>query len=378
MERVLLCGAMHAPHLTCVTEPSSAPPPAVRRVISWAWSDHTSASTTNAASMATDHARRGELPIALKRTSGFAALLHSVQSAVAHTSGACDVAYVLALGAANVSICDVISQKVRTIHGGPIPCAVLPAGPPRTSPANSSSTPRPCSAAVGAPALLRAGSVYVVDPRSRLSTASLATIWRLIRDTVARDAVGKSRTARARARVAYFSAMGAWHRFLLDVIVLPLGVKQALYLDADALVQRSLAELWAAADAHPYAPAVVAARATADTWWRKEYRGVAAASLGRWGLQPRHTFNNGVMLLNLTCWCERRVIERMAAVAAHHAHTERLWAADATGNQVVTNLALAKDVYRVGSHFNARVRSEQTTAAICHGLSCFEHVRHQP
>ena len=218
------------------------------------------------------------------------------------------VAYVIGLSPANLSFC----EHVRVHHRMPIDCQMLPlaVAPPPAQ--------HQCTAALGVNRIssLRAGTVYLVDPAKCLSNGSLASIHGIISDIGIRDSHTSSDSA---ARTQYFGEQGSWYRFVLDEIMLPLGVHQALYLDVDALMQADVTAIWQAADMHLDAPAIVAARASNDSWWRKEYHGVRPAALRKWGLVPKRTFNNGVMLINLETWCKINAFQRMAAVARHHA-----------------------------------------------------------
>ena len=275
------------------------------------------------------------------------------------------------MSSANLSLCEHLRNQIHSTEGKAIDCQMLPAvserpHQQRCTAAMSASTTADASAVVKSG--LRAGTLYLIAPETRVSSNSMAMVRRIIRSITTHDA---GRTSDSALRTQYFGTEGAWYRFLLDEIALPLGVHQALYLDGDALMQGDVTQMWQAADAHRNAAAIVAARSSRDTWWRKEYAGVRPGALRKWGLQPNRTFNNGVMLLNLETWCKLKALERMSAIVIHHTQVERLWSAKATSDQVVVNLALASEVYRVSPNFNTRVHSEQSGASICHGIICF-------
>ena len=154
-------------------------------------------------------------------------------------------------------------------------------------------------------------------------------------------------------------------RFIADRLLLPYGIRTALYLDADTCVRASLQPLFDAASQPPEVALVVAhvpsSRLKVSTW--SASNGFVSAEQRalirtRWGFNSSvDQFYNGVFVLNLVPWCKRRLFARMCQVASFHATQTPLFRRVGGFNQAFMEVAAAGHTRFIGKEYNCRSKT---------------------
>ena len=174
--------------------------------------------------------------------------------------------------------------------------------------------------------------------------------------------------------------LGTWYRYIAHQILLPLGVRNALYLDADTCVVGDVAPLFSANDS----AAIVAARRERDEWLLRKWIRARAVNfkeverlfgfhLGNSRVFTR-TFNAGVLLLNLGPYCQHGIWERIQMLAHHHATVERLFGPLDTTREINDNNAIEivsfNSNHFVGAEYNCRLPSSYRGLTTKGGRRC--------
>jgi len=174
-------------------------------------------------------------------------------------------------------------------------------------------------------------------------------------------------------------------RLVADRLLMPFGVTNVLYLDADTCVRASLSPLLLHVQQQRHAVVAAKRYPNGTTWdWDVPNRSkmVLAPELElihrHWGFnRTRHQFNAGVMLISLRAWCRRRLFTRITEVARYHAQVHRLFQKVGGSNQPYVEVALAKYVHLVDQRWNCRPRwgarpgaDNQSECFINHHRSC--------
>ena len=237
-----------------------------------------------------------------------------------------------------------------------INCTLLP-------PTRATATSEPCS--LGKPHL-QPGVLYLVDARQAVGAAGAAQLVAFIQAVP----IVLGGTHRINRQDLYAMAMVNNLRFVLDRLLLGLGVRQALYLDCDTCVgEGDLKTLFAS---NWSAPLVVAAReahglkASWNAWNHMESARLERLRLD-WGFDRRvHQFNAGVLLLNTLPYCIHGFFSRMVEVAHYLIRTRVLAGARLNGfNQAFVELAAAAVAHRVGQRWNCRGATRGTKRSAC-------------
>ena len=150
-------------------------------------------------------------------------------------------------------------------------------------------------------------------------------------------------------------------RYVLDKLLLPQGVRQALYLDCDTCIQArtNISAFFAASDS----AAIVAAhrRIILDKrylhggmqWPEYNFNKTDMALMERrWGFHsPREQgFNAGVLMINTRPFCRENIFGIMLEVGRFHAYVEPLWRL--SGNQAIAEVASARYIGIVNGSWN--------------------------
>lgn len=162
------------------------------------------------------------------------------------------------------------------------------------------------------------------------------------------------RTSGSRPDLALFAAQ-AWFRYVAYGALLPLGVRRAIYLDGDTLVQASLGPLFSTRLAGPHAFAC-AARCLRDPYRNTERIMFRLPFVAAWGFthQSRQTANTGVVVMDLLRSCEGRVPVQLAKVARAAAKGDLWDRRSGTFDQPVAEIALARNISFVDPRWNCR------------------------
>ena len=159
--------------------------------------------------------------------------------------------------------------------------------------------------------------------------------------------------------------LGAWFRYIADQLLLPLGVRQLLYLDLDTCILGDLAPMFTANES---VPLVVAPRSD-DFWrqrqflWNRVYNRTAARVQFGFELGDKQRpkgFNNGVMQLNLVPYCRAGMwgrLKRLARLQAHAQTRVLKWPheIDEMGDNTAIEIVASGDhVHYVGREYNCR------------------------
>ena len=179
---------------------------------------------------------------------------------------------------------------------------------------------------------------------------------------------------------------GTWFRYIAHRILIPLGVRRALYLDGDTCSIRPLQGLFRIAR-NVTAPLVVSRRAVPQwklRYWLAEKGTDVKVASTRWGFESWrddevHMFNSGVMLMNLQAYCLADIWGRMRSLAHHHATVSRLFGPLDTVKEFGDNQAIeivgAAHSHMVGTEWNCRHSSAlKSLRAVDTGRPC--HIRH--
>jgi|EP00900_Chrysochromulina_parva_P012198 hypothetical protein len=184
--------------------------------------------------------------------------------------------------------------------------------------------------------------------------------------------------------------IGAWLRYLAHFVLLPVGIKQALYLDADTCVIRpEVVDIFTIDESVP----LVVSRRAVPTWklrfWldekftdlqvaRKLFGFMAPWGPSRNNTDEIHMFNNGVMMMNLLPYCVADIWGRMRNLTHHHATMSRIFGPldrvkELGDNQVIE---LVGGIYSrmVGTEWNCRHYSSMKTLRSQKGAPC--RIRH--
>lgn len=191
-------------------------------------------------------------------------------------------------------------------------------------------------------------------------------------------------------RKAWYGAalgLGTWYRYVADRILLPLGVRQALYLDGDTCVLRDLMPMFTLNDT---AALVVARRESSAASQFDHYKamgfnfGTAKKVFGFPGFAKHGAlvnalaFNAGVLLINLASYCEQDVWGAMMRMAHRHATKQRMFGPlneinDFSDNDLLFVVGAAKAHY-VGPEWNCRLAAAYNDRKLSSGTYC--RIRH--
>ena len=191
---------------------------------------------------------------------------------------------------------------------------------------------------------------------------------------------------RNRAASSYGTALGfgTWYRYIAHRLLMPVGVRQALYLDADACVLGDVTPMFTA---NTSAPLIVARRENADVIERTRFRkrGVNFKVVKQlWGWQQgtapgtTRSFNAGVLVMNLLPYCLQDVWGQMRFLAHYHATVERLFGPLDNSQEIGDNHAVETVTYNsshyVGAEYNCRLAYEFHAPVAKNGADC--RIRH--
>lgn len=180
--------------------------------------------------------------------------------------------------------------------------------------------------------------------------------------------------------------LGAWYRYLAPKLLLPVGIRYALYLDADTCAVGKISDLFSVAR-NVSSPLVVARREAPWTLMKQRLQ----ASFFDTALGSKHykfpgygpkllnaMFNNGVMLINLLQFCAKGLWEQMQGLARHHAMRSRVWgpldAIKEFGDNQVIEVVGAAHSHHVGAEWNCRHYSSLRTLKTQGNVRC--RIRH--
>uniref|UniRef100_A0A7S4C085 Nucleotide-diphospho-sugar transferase domain-containing protein n=1 Tax=Chrysotila carterae TaxID=13221 RepID=A0A7S4C085_CHRCT len=212
-------------------------------------------------------------------------------------------------------------------------------------------------------AALRANTVYL---GTFVPDARLDALQRYISRAHQDDAVGSAHPLLTSPE----AALGNNFRLLADKLALSLGVRQALYLDADACVTGPLHGIF---EANTTMPIVAASRGPAklstleNTSEYYMYSAEARPLLSRmWGFNDaaRQSFNAGVMLINAIPFCVHDILGRVLHVAEVHSSVPaaKNITKSSSPNNAFIELAAAGLCHHVPLRYNCRSREQVDTS----------------
>ena len=201
--------------------------------------------------------------------------------------------------------------------------------------------------------------------------------------------LGNANTSRYGEVLGY----GAWFRYVAHHYLMPVGIRQVLYLDADTCAIRPLGALF---DINTTVPLVVSRRAVPQWklryWLKEKYTDVPLArklwGFSEWSAAPHrdgkfpadevHMFNNGVMLMNLLPYCTVDIWGRMRNLTHHHATRSRIFGpldrVKEFGDNQAIEIVGAAHSHMVGTEWNCRHFSALKTLKNGDGVPC--RIRH--
>lgn len=173
-----------------------------------------------------------------------------------------------------------------------------------------------------------------------------------------------------------------WFRVVAHGVLLPLGVRRAIYLDLDTVAQTSLRELFET----PLGGSrfcAFALRCLDDPYHSMDYIHTHIGVVKKYGFKDRdaQSINNGVLLMDLAQVCAQRGVESVLEVAsaavrrAHHRHhRERLFAnSRLILTQPTMAIAWARNAVYVDPRWNCR-RVSRRKSADCWVVHSKKHV----
>lgn len=200
--------------------------------------------------------------------------------------------------------------------------------------------------------------------------------------------------SRNTSRYGELLGYGAWFRYVAHRFLLPMGIRQALYLDSDTCVLLPLGGLFSQSKS---APLVVSRRAVPQWklryWLQEKYTDLPLVrrlwGFSEWSAAPErdklgnssgevHMFNNGVMLMNLLPYCIADIWGRLRNLTRHHAYVSRIFGpldrVKEFGDNQAIEIVGGKYSHMVGTEWNCRHWTSLVTLKTGTGVPC--HIRH--